>query len=195
MTYPTLRAVVRRARSAPATPPAEHRLEIQLRGETFRVVDADGRTYAEVAAEVAAPRGFGLLPRTIEEFMDTTAAALRGPAPAPSEFAGDLATGRGTVVEAGGAPREVPVRLVAPIAEQVLAGDLVDGQEPTGAAEHLGRACAEYRFALTGEDEGHRFRSNVRLLVWEGLVLVREVRDAELDDLSAVAEVVELDRD
>ncbi len=195
MTYPTLRAVVRRTRTAPATPPAEHRLEIRLRGDTFRVVDADGRTYAEVAAEVAAPRGFGLLPRTIEEFMDTTAAALRGPAAAPSEFAGDLATGRGTVVEAGRAPREVPVQLVAPIAEQVLAGDLVAGRAPAGAAEHLGRACAEYRFALTGEDEGRPFRSNVRLLVWEGLVVVREVRDAELDDLRAVAEVVELDRD
>ena len=60
---------------------------------------------------------------------------------------------------------------------------------------HLGRACAEYRIALIGEDEGRLFRSDVRLLVWEGLVLVREVRDAELDDLRAVAEVVELDRD
>ena len=195
MTYPTLRAVVRRTRIAPATPPAEHRLEIWLRGDTFRVVDADGRTYAEVAAEVAAPRGFGLLPRTIEEFMDITAAALRGAAAAPSEFAGDLATGHGTVVEAGGAPREVPVGLVAPIAEQVLAGDLVAGRTPAGAAEHLGRACAEYRFALIGEDEGRPFRSDVRLLVWEGLALVREVRDAELDDLRAAAELVELDRD
>jgi hypothetical protein len=53
----------------------------------------------------------------------------------------------------------------------------------------------EYRFALTGQDEGRPFRSDVRLLVWEGLVLVREVCDAELDDLRAVAEVVELDRD
>ena len=109
MTYPTLRAVLRRTRTAPATPPAEHRLEIRLRGDTFRVVDADGRTYAEVAAEVTAPRGFGLLPRTIEEFMDTTAAALRAPAAAPSEFAGDLATGRGTVVEAGREYRTLPV--------------------------------------------------------------------------------------
>ena len=137
MFYPTLRAVVRRTAPHP-DPPAEHRLEIRLRGDTFRVVDADGRTYAEVAAEVAAPRGFGLLPRTIEEFMDTTAAALRGPAAAPSEFAGDLATGRGTVVEAGRAPREVPVQLVAPIAEQVLAGDLVASRAPAGAAPRPG---------------------------------------------------------
>jgi len=107
--------------------------------------------------------------------------------------AGDLAPG--ALRRAGGAPREVPVGLVAPIAEQVLAGDLVAGRTPAGAAEHLGRACAEYRFALIGEDEGRPFRSDVRLLVWEGLVLVREVRDADLDDLRAVAEVVELDRD
>ena len=109
-------------------------------------------------------------------------AAPPAPAPAP-------------VGAAGAAPREVPVGLVAPIAEQLLAGDLVASRTPVGTAEHLGRACAEYRFALAGQDQGHPFRSDVRLLVWEGLVLVREVRDAELDDLRAVAEVVDLDRD
>jgi hypothetical protein len=191
MSYPTLRAVLRRARTAPALPPTEHRLEIRLDGSTFAVVDRDGRTFGEVIAEATAPRGFGSMPRTIEGFMDATSAALRGPAAASSEFAGDLATGRGTAVEAGGEPREVPAPLLAPIAEQVLAGDL-DGREPVGEAELLGRTCAEYRFAVTGQDDGRPYRSEVRLLVWHGLVMLRDVRDATVPDLRATAEVVEL---
>ena len=71
--------------------------------------------------------------------MDATSAALHGPAAAPSSFTGDLATGLGTVVEAGGEPREAPVRLLAPIAEQVLAGDLVAGRD----ARRRGRAPAD----------------------------------------------------
>jgi hypothetical protein len=79
------------------------------------------------------------------------------------------------------------------IAEQVLAGDTVDGREPVGETEFLARPCTEYRFALTGQDDGHPYRSDVRLLVWHGLVLFREVRDATVSDLRATAEVTELD--
>jgi hypothetical protein len=189
MSYPTLQAVLRHTRTAPALPATEHRLEIRLDGTTFAVVDLDGRTFGEVIAEATDPRGFGQMPRTIEGFMDATSAALHGPAGAPSEFAGDLATGRGTAVEAGGEPREVPARLLAPIAEQVLAGEL---DEPAGEAECLGRTCAEYRFAVTGQDDGRPYRSDVRLLVWRGLVLLREVQDAAVSGLRATAEVVEL---
>jgi hypothetical protein len=191
MSYPTLWAVLRRTRTAPALPATEHRLEIRLDGSTFAVVDLDGRTFGEVIAEATDPRGFGAMPRTIEGFMDATSAAMRGPAGAPSEFAGDLATGRGTAVEAGREAREVPAQLLAPIAEQVLAAD-ADGREPVGEASLLGRTCAEYRFAVTGEDEGRPYRSDVRLLVWRGLVLLRAVQDAAVPGLRAVSEVIEL---
>lgn len=191
MTYPTLQVVLRRTRTAPALPATEHRLEIRLDGSTFAVVDVDGRTFGEVIAEATDPRGFGPLPRTIEGFMDATSAARHGPAGAPSEFVGDLATGRGTAVEAGGEPREVPADLLAPIAEQLLAGDL-DGHAPVGEVTLLGRACAEYRFAVTGEDDGRPYRSDVRLLVWRGVVLLRDVQDAAVPGLRATAEVVEL---
>jgi hypothetical protein len=192
VSYPTVRAVVRRVRAAPATPTTEHRLTIQLRGDTFAVIDADGRSYAELIAEATSERGLGRLPRTIEDLMDATSAAHRPPPAAPSEFSGDLASGRGIVIEAGREPREVPAQLLAPIAEQVLAGDLVGGRTPTGTVEHLGRPCAEYRFTLTGHDDGRPFRSDIRLLVADGLVLLREVHDADLDGLWAVAEVIEL---
>jgi hypothetical protein len=132
-----------------------------------------------------------LLPRTIEDLMDATSAAHRLPGAAPSQFSGDLATGAGTAVEAGREPREVPASLL----EQLLAGDLVAGLEPTGTVERLGRRCAEYRFALTDDDDGRPFRSDVRLLIADGLVLLREVHDADLDGLWAVAEVVELELD
>ena len=193
MSYPTLRAVLRRTRTAPALPSTEHRLEIRLDGDTFAVVDFDGRTFGEVVAEATDPRGFGWMPRTMEGFMDAASTALYGPAGAPSSFTGDLATGLGTAIEAGGEPREVPARLLAPIAEQVLVGDAVAGREPVGETEFLSRPCAEYRFALTGQDDGHPYRSDVRLLVWHGLVLLREVRDATVSDLRATAEVTELD--
>jgi hypothetical protein len=132
------------------------------------------------------------MPRTVEGFMDATSAALRGPAGAPSEFAGDLATDRGTAVEAGREAREVPAQLLAPIAEQVLAGDM-DGRAPVGEVSLSGRTCVEYRFAVSGEDDGRPYRSDVRLLVWRGLVLLRDVQDAAVPTLRATAEVVELD--
>ena len=150
MSYPHAGAVLRRTRTAPGLPATEHGLEIRLDGDVFAVVDLDGRTFGEVVAEATDPRGFGRLPRTMEGFMDATSTALHGPAGAPSSFTGDLATGLGMAIEAGGEPREAPARLLAPIAEQVLAGDAVDDREPIGEAEVLGRACAEYRFALTG---------------------------------------------
>lgn len=191
MSYPTVRAVLRRVRAVPATPTTEHQLTIRLLGDTFAVVDTAGRSYAEVIAETTSERGLGRLPRTIEDLMDATSAANRPP-PAPSEFSGDLASGTGTLIEAGREPREVPAQLLAPIAEQVLAGDLA-GRTPGRNVEHLGRRCAEYRFTLTGSEDGRPFRSDVRLLVAEGLVLVREVNDADLDGLWAAAEVVELE--
>jgi len=193
MSYPTLRAVLRRTRTAPALPATEHRLEIRLDGDTFAVVDFDGRTFGEVVAEATDPRGFGRMPRTMEGFMDATSTALHGPAAAPSSFTGDLATGLGTAIEAGGEPREAPARLLAPIAAQVLAGDAVSGRDPVGEAEFLSRPCAEYRFALTGQDDGLAYRSDVRLLVWRGLVLLRDVHDAAVPGLRATAEMVELD--
>ncbi len=192
MSYPAVRAVVRRVRAAPATPTIEHRLTIRLRGDTFTVVDTDGRSYAELIAEATSERGLGWLPRTIEDLMDATSAAHRPPPAAPSEFSGDLASGRGTAVEAGREPREVPAELLAPIAGQVLAGDLA-ARVPTKSVEHLGRQCAEYRFTLTGQEDGRPFRSNVRLLVADELILLREVHDADLDGLWTIAEVIELE--
>ena len=176
-------------------PPAEHRLEIRLRRRHFRVVDADGRTFAEVAAEATDPRGFGRMPRTMEGFMDATSTALYGPAGAPSSFTGDLATGLGTAIEAGGEPREVPARLVAPIAEQVLAGDTVDGRDPVGEGRVLRTPLRGVPLrADRARTRAVRTAATSACSCGAGLVLLRDVRDAAVPGLRATAEVVELDR-
>jgi hypothetical protein len=56
VSYPTVRAVVRRTRAAPAVPVTEHRLTIRLRGDEFMVVDADGRSFGELIAEATSAR-------------------------------------------------------------------------------------------------------------------------------------------
>jgi hypothetical protein len=48
-----------------------------------------------------------------------------------------------------------------------------------------------FRSAPIGDDDGRLYRSDVRPLVACGLVLLREVGDAELDGLGTVAEAVE----
>jgi hypothetical protein len=187
--YPNARARLRWTRHAPVTPPVEATIVIWLRGARFRVRDETGRRYADILGAVTAPRGFGVTPRTIEDFMDAGAA---DPGPGATELYGDGVTGEAVVHEAGREPWTADPDAIAPAAEQLLAGDREPAPEPAGESTYLGRPCLEYRYVIDGEEDGIDYRSDIRCLVSAPFVLLREVRDSRHPDLYARTEVLEL---
>lgn len=191
---PNVRARIHWRRTVPGAPDTEYDTVLWLSGERFRVRDEHGRPYAEILGDVTEPRGFGLLPRTMEAFMDAWALAAK-PAEAPTGLYGDLSTGDGRVYEPGTEPWPVPAERIALLATYLLHGDEPGGDAtPTGHAVHLGRECVEYTSHLTGaEYDGRAFHSTVRTLVAGAYVLSREVRDAEPSGLSLRSDVIELD--
>jgi hypothetical protein len=164
---------------------------IWLRDGAFRIRDEAGRPYAEIVGDVRSARGFGSTPRTMEEFMDASDRS-RSPGRAATELYGDLETGNATVHEPGEQPWPVSPAVLYPVAAQLL----TDGREAeldrVSAVRCLDRQCEEYRFAVTGDEDGIPYRSDVRWLVSGPYVLLREVRDARIGELTAVSEVVEL---
>jgi hypothetical protein len=191
-TYPNVRVHLRRTRRAPFAPTSQSSMVIWLSGERFRVRDESGRGYAHIVGDVTAERGFGLTPRTIEEFMDARSAS-RHPSDQVTELYGDVGTGEAVVQEAGGEPWAADVGAIQPVAEQVLADGREATLEPVGELTYLDRPCREYRFAMEGEEDGLRLRSDVRWLVSGRFVLLREVRDSAHGDLYALTEVLELE--
>ncbi|GIG64512.1 hypothetical protein [Phytomonospora endophytica] len=189
MTGLNVRVRLLRTRIAPGAPVLTTRLTIWWRGTRFRIHDESGRAYADLAADVSEPRGFGRTPRTMEEFMD---AATAVPDRGRTDLYGDLDEPVGLVDEPRARPWEVPVARIAPIAAQVLAGDL-DGQVPGGRETVLGRECVEYLGVLEGNEGGRAFRSEVRRLVSGPYVLLREVVDLDGGLLRLRAEAASLD--
>jgi|HubBroStandDraft_6_1064221.scaffolds.fasta_scaffold19615_6 hypothetical protein len=190
--YPNVRARLRRIRRAPFAPTSETRMVIWLRGERFRVRDESGRGYAEITGDVTAERGFGLTPRTMEGFMDAWDAS-RHSSDQASELYGDVETGEAVVHEAGRESWTTDAGVIRPVAEQLLADGREATLEPVGESTYLDRPCQEYRFALEGEEDGFRYRSDVRWLVSGPFVLLREVRDSPHGGLYALTEVLELE--
>ncbi len=189
--YPNVRARLRRTRQAPGIPALEVSMVIWLSGARFRVRDDNGRGYADIVDDVAVPRGFGALPRTIEGFMDAQDAARR-PARGPTEFYGDAGTGEAIVHPAGRDPWTADIRALAPVAEQLLTGGREAMLRPVGEATQLGRRCREYRFSIEDDEAGIAYRSEVRWLAAAPFLLLREVWDAQHTGLYARIEVVEL---
>jgi hypothetical protein len=189
--FPDARVRLVRTRFAPGTDAVRGTMTIHLRGSRFRVVDDAGRGYAEIIADVEAPRGFGATPRSMEEFMDAFHDARRPAGRAPTELRGDLATGEASVSEAGGEPWPADPERLAPVAGQVLFRDPA-ARATSATSTVLDRSAAEYVSALEGDEDGYHFRSDVRLWVSEPFVLVREVVDATHPGLSLRLEVVEL---
>jgi hypothetical protein len=165
---------------------------IWLDGERFRVRDESGRGYAEITGDVTAERGFGLMPRTMEGVMDAWDAS-RHPSDQASELYGDAETGEAVVLEAGRRSWRTDVAAVLPVAEQLLVDGRETTLEPVGESTYLDRPCREYRFALEGEEDGVRYRSDVRWLVSGPFVLLREVRDSPRGGLYVLTEVLELE--
>ncbi|GLZ76404.1 hypothetical protein Afil01_12110 [Actinorhabdospora filicis] len=174
-------------RTAPPAPALSTPMTIWWLGERYRVRDGYGRGYAEIVGDVTEPRGFGLVPRTIGEFMDATASTPRG----ETDLWGDLASPDAMVREPSGREWEADSVDIARVAGQVFAPRF--STAPTARDSRLGRDAWEYRSFLEGRDNGVKFRSLVRTLVADGYVLMREVTDARGGPMSRLMEVTELD--
>jgi hypothetical protein len=192
--YPNVHARLRLAQRSPATPPRDDELEIWLSGTRFRVRDPSGRRNAEIVADATAPRGLGAPARTIEDMMDRHSAAAnpRSPGP-PTELFGDLATGTGWVFPSRGAPWETSADKLAPVAEQILAGDKAAGLAEVGAATRLGRAATEYRGIVKVTEDGATFENLVVRVIAPPYVLLDDARNAGTGSSSYVREVVAID--
>lgn len=174
-------------RTAPPAPERVAPLVIWWYGDRFHVRDETGRSYADVVGDVTQPRGFGLVPRTIEGFMDAHAARPQG----HTDLYGELGAEDALVSEPWGEPWEVDTEAIAPVAAQLLAD--IGGLAPVGEATFLGRLCLEYRIVLDGRDNGVRFSSKVRQLVSGPYVVLRDVTDARGGPMRLRTEVTQLE--
>ncbi|MGH3797053.1 MAG: hypothetical protein ACRDSP_19440 [Pseudonocardiaceae bacterium] len=190
--FPNVCARLRRTHTAPGIQPSETTLTIWLWNTAFRVRDEAGRPYSDVVNDVRSARGFGATPRTMEEFMDTSYRSRHSTDRDPTELYGDFQTGEATVREAGQDPWPVSPEVIAPVAAQLLTDGREAELELVSTTTYLDRPCAEYRFTLTGDEDGVPYRSDVRRLVSGPFVLLQEVRDERISQLATVTEVVEL---
>jgi hypothetical protein len=191
--YPNVHVKLRLSQRAPAIPPRDEELEIWLSGTRFRVRDPRGRRSAEILADATAPRGLGAPARTMEDMMDRFDAASAGRTAPPTELFGDTATDAGWVFPSRGEPFETSARKLAPVAEQILAGNKADGIARVGAVTRLGRAGTEYRGAVTGTDDGVAFENLVVRVIAPPLVLLDDARNAGTGSSSYVREIIALD--
>lgn len=190
--FPNAYARLRRTHTAPGIRPSETRLTIWLWDTAFRVHDEAGRPYSDVMNDVRSTRGFGTTPRTMEEFMDTSYRSRQSTGRNATELYGDLRAGEGMVQEAGQDPWPVSPEMIAPVAAQLLTDGREAHAEPGSTTTFLDRRCVEYRFTLTGDEDGIPYRSDVRWLVSGPFILLREVRDQDINELATITEVVEL---
>lgn len=192
--YPNVHARLRLAQRAPTTPPRDDELEIWLSGTRFRVRDPSGRRNAEIVADATAPRGLGAPARTIEDMMDRqSAAANPRPAGPPTELFGDLWTGAGWVFPSRGTPWETSADKLAPVAEQILAGDKAAGLAEVGGATRLGRAATEYRGIVKVTEDGATFDNLVVRVIAPPYVLLDDARNSGTGSSSYVREIVALE--
>jgi hypothetical protein len=168
-------------------------MEIWLRGSAFRVRDESGRPSSDLLGDLTEARGFGILPRTMEGFMDAWNLSRKPPNHVPTELYGDLSSGDGMIREAGWPARPIDAGVIAPVAEQLLTDGRERDLEPVATATCLGRPCTEYRFDIDGAEGAVAYRTHVRWLVSAPYVLLREIRDSKHDNLFALSEVVVLE--
>jgi hypothetical protein len=192
--YPNVRARLLLSRRGPSLPPRDGYMEIWLRGARFRIRDEAGREVGEILADVAAVRGLGAIPRTLEAMMDIWSQAPEPGAPAPiaTELYGDLATDDGWARRRQEL-RPIRAATLRPIAEQILAGALDPRLERRGTVTRLGRQCVEYHGILEGEEEGQPFASAVTRIVSPPYLLYSHVQDARYASHSYTREIVALD--
>jgi hypothetical protein len=193
--YPNVKARLRLTRTGPALPPRESYLDIWLKGARFRVRDGAGRDVGAILGDLAAPRGLGAAPRSLEAIMDVwSQSAEAGVAAAgATELYGDLATGEGWVRRHGQAAWPIAAETLAPAAEQILAGEPDARLERRGPVTRLGRPGVEYQGVLEGEEQGIPYRSAVTRVVAPPYLLFSDVRDAANPDHAYTREVVALE--
>jgi len=186
-----VRARLRLSKKSPGLPRLEGYLEIWIKGTEFRVRDDTGRSFREILNDIAAKRGLGHSPRTLEEIMDMSSRIRRQSEWGATEFSGNMATNRALIREAGQSPWEIEAEEIAPVPGQILTDSLEEHLTPVGTVTLLGRTCTEYQGFLEGEEAGAGYKSKIKRLVSEPFLFVNEVHDAVNLDYYFIREVVD----
>ena len=188
-----VRARLRLAKQSPGLPRLEGYLEIWIKGTEFRVRDETGRAFRQILNDIAAPRGLGQAPRTIEEIMDMSSRIRNQAEWGAIEFSGNLATNRALIREAGRSPWETEAEEIVPGAGQIVTGSSEERLTPVKTLTLFGRACTEYQGFLEGEDLGFPYKSMITRIVSPPYIFINEVRDAANQDYYFIREVVDFD--
>jgi hypothetical protein len=187
--YPNVSVSLQRTRILPGAPTLVSPMLIQFDGSRFHVRDVDGRHLTDLVADVTSVRGFGLMPRTIEDFL----AAAAGTRREPLDIYGDRRTGVGWVCQGEREPQTFEASALAKVAEQVLLAPVTAGAATAnGQIELLGRSATLYRSAIEGQEDGRDFRTEMSLAASGPFVLRREARDAGPSGISVRLEVLQL---
>lgn len=191
--FPSVHARLHLVLAQPGVPNLEVDVDIWLRGQRFHVRDSRGRSPSQILGDLSYHRGMGTPLRTMEEIMDRESAVQREPY-GTTELYGDLATGRGLVVQPLRDPWPKSATELAPAATQLLADGRLAGLTPGPEVDHHGRKAIAYRGAIEGEEDGHPYRTELTRLVARPYVLLDEARDTAIpQSLYLVREVVLLE--
>ena len=165
----------------PALPERGGTVDVWWKGARFRVRDDTGRDHGSILADLAAPRGLGQAPGSIEEIMDVASAA-EGPKPDPTELFGDMASGAGWVVPPGEGPWPIEADRLVAAANQIFAPDTETSLEEVARDTILGRASVEYAGTIRGTVGTATYTNQVSRVVSAPYLLLEDARDARNAD-------------
>lgn len=189
--HPNVYARLVLAKKGPVLPKIEGVVEIWIKSPKFRVRDNTGRFVYEICGDIASNRGLGQPPQSIEEIIDIQSRFRDKPAFGVTELFGDIASGQGLVCESEKAPWVIEAKKIAPVAEQIFSPEIEKYLKPVRATNRFERACTEYRGFLEGEEDGTKFKSEIRLIISPPFVFLNEVHDAEISSYYFIRECVD----
>lgn len=192
--YPNVKARLRLIQQGPSLPEREYYMDLWLKERRFRVRDEAGRDLSVLLGDLAAPRGLGLLPDSLEEIMDIWSETQAPHLPHEiTELYGDLATNKGLVFRWQQAGWPIAATALAPLAEQILAHPPEQPLTLHRQVARLGKMAMEYQFFLAGTQAGHPYKSMVTHIVAPPYLLFSHVHDVVLTHLAYTREVVTLE--
>jgi len=155
--FPNVHARLHLTIAQPGAATLEVDIDIWLMSKRFHVRDSRGRSPSQILGDLSYPRGLGTPLRTMEEFMDRESEVRRAPY-GTTELYGDLATGRGLVVQPLRDPWTKSDTELAPAATQLLADGHLAGLTHGSEVDRHGRKAIAYHGTIEGQEEGSPYR-------------------------------------
>ena len=162
---PNVHVRLRLSRKGPGLPKRDGYMDIWMKGTEFRVRDETGRFVYEILGDIAAKRGLGQAPRTIEEIMDISSRFGNEAERGATELIGDTATNQGMIHEPGKAPWTIEAKEIAPVARQIFTDGLEEKLEPVKTITQFRHSCIEYHGFVEGKDDNASYKNEIARIV------------------------------